>query len=417
MVRTGLLLDHNASRALRAAAGDVSCHLVGGALRDRLLGLSSHDIDAVVEHSALSIAERLSNELPARLVTLGDGSRTAYRLVGAGQVLDIWDRQRCLLGDELARRDFTVNSIALDLLTGRVVDPLGGHVDACRKLLRANRPGTFARDPLRVLRLARLAAELPGFTADADTIVWAREATPAISEVASERVRVELSSLLRARRPEVGLEILARLDVYPRLWLRTAGAPAPPGGWLAERLWRLQQVSSWLMTRLPTSDAPLDRELVLHAILLETLGSERSSEALEHLLSIGYVARSAGKSIGRILTCRELPRDQKAQRWWLHESGELWTAALAFSGVYEASRGQLATWRTGAEAMIRLVRTRGDEIFDPRPLLDGSGIAELLGVEPGPRIGQAVAAVRKAQVEGSIGSMSEAEALVRSLEE
>ena len=83
--------------------------------------------------------------------------------VGAGGperfVLDLWDRESASLEDDLARRDFTVNSFAVDLRGGGVADPFGGLGDLEQRTLRATTRGSFEGDPLRVLRLARLLLE------------------------------------------------------------------------------------------------------------------------------------------------------------------------------------------------------------------------------------------------------------------
>src|SRR5580693_3366996 len=112
------LLRDPAVRALAAACGATECHLVGGVLRDRLLGLPSPDLDAVVAGRGQEIAERLAAALPARLVPLGGKDFAAYRLVADGWVLDLWDRAGTSLRQDLARRDFTVNAMALALGAG-----------------------------------------------------------------------------------------------------------------------------------------------------------------------------------------------------------------------------------------------------------------------------------------------------------
>jgi Poly A polymerase head domain/Probable RNA and SrmB- binding site of polymerase A len=266
-------------QALLAACGDTECHLVGGVLRDRLLGLATHDLDAVVAGRGDEIAGELAARLPARLVRLGGEDFAAYRLVlgarSAGtpgtardandasdanddagpsgyRILDLWDRQSLSLHDDLARRDFTVDSIALAPRDGAVADPFGGLADLERRVLRATTGQSFAGDPLRVLRLPRLLARLPGFRIAPGTCELARRAAPRLPEVAAERIREELRLLLSyppSERPGaaaaatghaaaveppvpaspavIGLRALAALDLYPGLWL---GAPGIPGG-------------------------------------------------------------------------------------------------------------------------------------------------------------------------------------------
>src|SRR5947209_4212514 len=144
-----LLLHQPVVRALLDACGPVECHLVGGVLRDRALGLPTHDLDAIVAGGkGREIAGRLAASLPARLVLLGGKEFAAYRLVGADLTVDLWDREAAPLHADLARRDFTVNSFALDARSGEVIDPFGGVTDLQRRLLRATTPESFAGDPL-----------------------------------------------------------------------------------------------------------------------------------------------------------------------------------------------------------------------------------------------------------------------------
>jgi len=221
---------------LAAACGETECHLVGGVLRDRVLGLPTQDYDAVVAGRGRQIAERLAVALPGRLVQLGPGGQdfAAFRLLvgGAGEpIVDLWDRSPASLHEDLARRDFTVNSIALPVRGGALVDPCGGLADLAARLLRATTDAAFACDVRRVLRLARLIAQLPGFTAEPGTVALARQAvpdllalarraaaTPGLREVAADRVRVELELLFRGRQADRGVALLAEVGLDPALW-------------------------------------------------------------------------------------------------------------------------------------------------------------------------------------------------------
>jgi tRNA nucleotidyltransferase/poly(A) polymerase len=218
------------AQALLAACGATECHLVGGALRDRALGLLTHDLDAIVAGRGRAIAEELAAALPARLVPLGGKEFAAFRLIVIDEperfVLDIWDRESASLHDDLERRDFTVNSFAVELRGGAVADPFGGLRDLEQGTLRATTRESFAGDPLRVLRLARLLLRLPGFSADPQTFDLARRAAPRLPDAAAERIRDELWLLLSHPEAERGLRTLADLGLYPGLWLGSLGQPS-----------------------------------------------------------------------------------------------------------------------------------------------------------------------------------------------
>ncbi len=169
------------SRQLLRAAVPVSCHLVGGALRDTALGETIRDLDAVVEQRGHIIAERLAANTSGRLVVLGGDRFAAYRVVLPEMTVDLWDRQGASLESDLLRRDLTVNSFALDLSSGDLSDPADGLTDLRNRLLRATGTKVFADDPLRALRLARLAGQLPKFSVEPATISLARRVAPDVA--------------------------------------------------------------------------------------------------------------------------------------------------------------------------------------------------------------------------------------------
>jgi poly(A) polymerase len=193
------------ARDLLAAAREVvagPAWLVGGAVRDLLLGRLVHDLDLVLPHGAVEAARRLADHLAAAFVPLGAAHGLA-RVVAAGPPavsLDLADFRAATLEDDLRGRDVTVDALAAPLdhvLAGRlvVVDPCGGRGDLAARRLRACAPSAFADDPLRVLRALRLAHELD-FTVEPDTEAWARAAGPGLQVVSAERVRDELTRLL-----------------------------------------------------------------------------------------------------------------------------------------------------------------------------------------------------------------------------
>ncbi len=189
------------------AAQGVEAYLVGGSVRDWLLGRASQDLDLAVNGDALALTRALADELKAAYVVLDEEHPTARavlrRPVGTTRYIDVarW-RAETLEGD-LAARDFTVNAMAIALRDAladppHVVDPLGGQRDLAARRLRAVSPQAFDDDPLRLLRAVRLAAELD-FEIDPQTRDWIRERAGRIREPSAERVRDELVRLFAQR--------------------------------------------------------------------------------------------------------------------------------------------------------------------------------------------------------------------------
>ncbi|TME71053.1 MAG: HD domain-containing protein, partial [Chloroflexi bacterium] len=198
-------------------------------VRDRLLGRPHLDLDLVVEDGdALALARRFAElahagppvtferfgtaqvTLPGRLVEFVAARAESYAPDSRKP-----DVRRASLDEDLRRRDFTVNTMLMDL-DGNVHDPLGGRRDLEAKLLRtpADPRQTFSDDPLRMLRAIRFAAEL-GFELAPDLVPAMRElkgrlAPPVIS---IERIRDELSRMLESERPKLALELLDQAEL------------------------------------------------------------------------------------------------------------------------------------------------------------------------------------------------------------
>jgi tRNA nucleotidyltransferase (CCA-adding enzyme) len=408
-----ILLHHPAVRTLVTVAAGTECHLVGGVLRDKALGLPVHDIDTVVAGQGREIAERLAKELPARLVLLGGKEFAAYRLVGEDVVIDLWDREETTLHQDLARRDFTVNAFALDARTGELIDPFGGVADLQRHLLRATTPESFTGDPLRVLRLPRLLLRLPGFAAEPGTVVLARQCASRITRVAAERVRDEIQSLFEHPEAHRGLAFLVALDLYPGLWLGTPGTPGRTGGAMAEleclgsRIRDLRNVDSGFAD---TVDARIARIAATFAHLPEEDG-RRPVDVLTSFQEASYVTRQTAEDVAFLLGLEGMPRDEVGRRRFLHRAGRLWTTAVCSLGARMSAQGDSAAldgWRREIHVLADIARREGAILFDPPRLLTGAEIQELLGIPPGPEMGRVLSTVRQAQIDGIVRTKEEA---------
>lgn len=405
-----VLLHQPAVRALIAAAEGVELHLVGGVLRDRALGLPIHDVDAVVSGRGREVSERLAEGLPARLVLLGGKEFAAYRLVGEDMVVDIWDRAGTTLHQDLARRDFTVNSFAFDLRSQEVSDPFGGLGDLGRRVLRATTEESFTGDPLRVLRLPRLLLRLPGFTTVPDTVALARRSAAGLFRVASERVREELHLLFGQADAARGLALLMELDLYPGLWLGTPGEPGPPGHALAQ-VAALADAARELQEHAPGLAVQVDLRAARLASLFENLPGANPLQALERFRDAGYLTRPVASDVARLLGMPDLPADEVGRRRFIHRAGELWTTAACHRAARAAAHG--LPWRSALPPLIDLARREGDVLLDPPRLLTGEEVQTILGLPPGREIGRALEAVLAAQVEGRVRTRDEAVALLQ----
>jgi tRNA nucleotidyltransferase (CCA-adding enzyme) len=207
--------------AVAALAGEDAVYVVGGAVRDVLLGGRPHELDFVVEGDAVAVARRAAERLngtvtvherfgtatvtaPGATFDLAGARRERYARPGALPDVELG----ASLAEDLARRDFTINAIALHLADGELAFYDGAERDLEARVLRVLHRDSFRDDPTRLLRLARYAARL-GFTPDPETDRLAAEAVAggAIDTVTGSRLGAELRLLLREPQPEALLAL------------------------------------------------------------------------------------------------------------------------------------------------------------------------------------------------------------------
>lgn len=408
------LCDLPVTKALLSVAPDLECHLVGGALRDCLLGREPRDLDYVVAGNGQEVAQRLSEKLSARLVPLGGSAFSTYRLVADSGVIDLLDRGTKPLIEELRRRDFTINALALDLRECEIVDPLGGREDIARRCLRQAGPRSLRSDPVRVLRLARLLAQLPDFKVDMRTAQSARAAAVGLAKIPSERIRQELSLLFESPGGTRGIALLIELDIFPSLWLPQPGVAATRSRQVLSDLKSLHEVKHHLETR----GEHVDLETAQIALLFMNLpldGSGSTEDLLRFDFQRGLISRTQRRALEPILAWQAMPEEVGELRWFLAQQGENWPSASAALGARSVAGGApTATVEQKIDRLIAIVRKDGPAIFHPTPLIDGTDIQELWKIAPGPLLGKAIDQVRRAQVTGRISNRDEAIALLES---
>ena len=176
-------------------------YVVGGFVRDWLLGRETADIDIAVDGDALDVAQKIARAIDGRYVLLDEANRVARVVVADERVwyLDFSSFSNGIQND-LARRDFTIDAMAVelqDMVSGspRLIDPFSGRSDLRRKLVRAVSQRVFEEDAVRLLRGIRLAAEL-GFKIEAKTEGLIRKDCRLVKLVAGERLREELVRML-----------------------------------------------------------------------------------------------------------------------------------------------------------------------------------------------------------------------------
>ncbi|MBR6504544.1 MAG: HD domain-containing protein [Clostridia bacterium] len=195
-------------------------YLVGGAIRDKLLRIESFDEDYVVvgltsdEFKAL-FPEAFSRGKSFEVWDIGGKEFALARMerkTGTGhKEFEIDVGKDITIEEDLKRRDITINAIAEDVLTGKIIDPFNGREDLENKAIRAV-SDSFSEDPLRVYRVARLASKLE-FEVDENTIKLMHKLKPELNTLSAERVCEELKKALSSKKPSMFFEVLQKADV------------------------------------------------------------------------------------------------------------------------------------------------------------------------------------------------------------
>ncbi|HEX5261324.1 MAG TPA: HD domain-containing protein [Gaiellales bacterium] len=196
---------------IRANAPVEGAWLVGGSVRDLLMGRPVTDIDLVVDGDPGRAARALARRRGGSPFPLSE-RHGAWRVVNGGPTVDVAGCRGGSIADDLGQRDFTINAIAMPLDGGDAIDPYGGRDDLRAERIRLVSSQVFDDDPLRLLRLGRIAHEL-GFVIDGPARGRARERAALADRPSGERIFMEMRRILLLDDPADGIRILDDLDV------------------------------------------------------------------------------------------------------------------------------------------------------------------------------------------------------------
>jgi poly(A) polymerase len=313
-------------RICAALPPDLPVYLVGGAVRDMLLGQEVHDLDFILPGNVLSITRRLADQVGAAFYPL-DPERDYARLVlkdaqGEHLVLDFTPLQGPDLESDLRARDFTINAIAVDpRQPDKLLDPLGGAADLHAKRLRACSPSSFHDDPVRVLRAVRMAAAF-GLRIMPESLGWLREAVQGLDSISPERLRDELFKILSLSQPATSLRTIEMVGalpyILPELPALKGLAQSPP------HIYDVWEHTLDVLARL---------EAVLEALAPDYDPDKASSLALGLLvLRLGRYRQSLAQHLSNSLNPDRSPRALLFLAALYHDAGKAHTRQLDDDG-------------------------------------------------------------------------------------
>ena len=369
--------------ASRFAADGYRIYLVGGIVRDAMLGLpmdAAFDLDLTTDAQPPAVKSILDGWADTlwtqgeRFGTIG-ARRNSRRVEITTHRTERYQpgsrKPDVVFADaieaDLSRRDFTINAMAVELPDGDLVDPFGGTADLAEGRLRTplDPDETFSDDPLRMLRAARFLAQFES-TAEPALVTAMAAMADRLSIVADERIRDELDRLLGLPNPLSGLALMFETGLAERV-LGVSGN----GSSALERVSRAgQDPIARLAALLADVGSPADAQ--------SALSERRAPTAVSR--AVFAVLNSAGGAVDRP------PRTLAELRRWVVDAGDFVDQSVAVAAT-------LGSTRELADDVAALLEAEPD-LRGP-PVLDGDEIMALLGLEPGPEVGAAVDELRR----------------------
>jgi poly(A) polymerase len=440
---------------------DQPAWLVGGAVRDRLLGRPTLDYDVALLGEPRLLARGLARRTHGHAFALSEAFGV-WRVVARDHSwqVDVLPVVGGSIEADLAKRDFTVNAMAEPVRgMGPFVDPFRGLDDIRARTLRMVSPRAFVEDPLRGLRLARLACEL-GFEVERDTAAAARANAPALAEVAPERTFAELKRILIADDAVRGMELMDllrvtqvvlpeltgmhgveqsqyhHLDVYEHtcsVLAETIALERAPERWLGEHAEAVARFLAEPLANELTRGQALRFGALLHDVAKpqsrhvtpegritfvghDTLGAAMAAAVLERLRASErlreYVSALTRHHLRLGFLVHDMPVTRRAIYRYLRACEPVQVDVTLLSVA-----DRLATRGKGSEPAIgrhlELARQLLGEALEwragrPRPPLRGDELARAVGLRPGRELGWILEELEEASFAGEITSPEQA---------
>lgn len=409
----------------------VPVFMVGGAVRDALLGRRREylDLDFVVPTAAVETASAIARHYKAGFVLL-DAERQIARVVFKNATADFAKQEGDSLETDLRRRDFTINAIAYNPHTEEIIDPLQGFADLQAGVIRMVSPANLEDDPLRLLRGYRQAAQL-NFAIAPETRSTIRQLAPLLSNIAAERVRVELAYLLGSSHgnswlsaawqdgilhwvlhDNITAENLALLEEFNRAKTILAEKWPDIGGELSSTIPGIAADSkrTWIAIAklacllIPESFFAKFDELKVSLNYSRAGISVENATVEDFLKHITYSVPEI-RAVNIILKFLPLMRNPsmslRSQYFFFREVGVVFPALA----VVAVAAG------TGVDAIAPLIDrylNPDDQVAHPTPLVTGNDLIQALNLKPSPKIGQLLTEIQIARIEGKISTPAEA---------
>ena len=391
----------------QAAKRGQRVYLVGGVVRDLLLGYPNFDLDLVVEGDAVKLAQQVAETSQAKLLAHHRFGTAKLRyenftLDMATARKETYARPGALptvtpgtLKDDLVRRDFSINAMAISLAAndyGELVDPYHGKSDLERRLIRILHPGSFSDDATRILRGVRYEQRL-GFEFEAQTAQLLKRDIPTLDTISGDRIRHELELIFKEKQPELAIKRLGELGVLPRI------SPFLKGdGWIAEKFDKARRLKK--PSQLPS---------LYFCLLIYSFSEKNIEQFLAHLNIPAKLSRAMRDTL-RLKT--RLPLLDKSSL----KPSEIYYLLREYEPLAIQANAIASDEKEGTPSLIvhRYLQLFLTKLRYVRTALDGEELKRL-GISAGPAMGHVLQILHKAKLDGEVSTRADEKKLALSL--
>ncbi|MCO5240305.1 MAG: CCA tRNA nucleotidyltransferase [Chitinophagaceae bacterium] len=430
----------------------MDCYIIGGFVRDKLIGRKTSDADIVCVGDGIALADKTASQFsPAPKVAFFKNFGTAHIHIHGMDIEFVGARKESYryhsrnpevvpgtLADDQNRRDFTINTLAVSLNQddyGRMIDPFDGTADIKSRVIKTplDPVQTFSDDPLRMMRAIRFAAQLQ-FTIDPDTWQGIMDNTERIRIISQERITDELNKILMSEKPSIGLDLLYKSGLMQRIFpqmVDLAGAEFKDGLGHKDNFYHTLQVVDNISKH--TDDLWLRWAAVLHDI-----GKPATKKFEEgHGWTFHGHEVVGGRMVPKIFARLRLPQDHKmrfvrkmvelhlrpisltkenitdsAIRRLLFDAGDDMEALMTLckADITSKNRQKVKQYLDNFEMVQqRLVEVEEkDRIRNWQPPITGEMIMDIFGIAPCKMVGDIKNAIKDAILDGEIENNYEA---------